>query len=311
MSKGSIKEISSADESASTFSKDELDRLLDEKSVEGSATSSHDVSDDSSLESDSSLHSSENIISEKDVICHLCNKQFASKGSLASHKSRFHRESNKAGITPASKDEKHDSLNQQSDEGSSDKQSIGDSSLPSDSSLQSAKKGLAGKHNLKSHKNRFHRDKKLESSYMSGNDMDDSDENSDSSTEDSTTERGYTSMKRKERKDLATFNATFTKILDSMKQVLQSKNCNGKEDCFNLLNSYIMAKVISDEFGGTNEHAHGLDVDMMLSDNEICFVDALLSTKSLTEIAKLMNENTNIALSILEQHVLPKRRKRE
>jgi hypothetical protein len=144
--------------------------------------------------------------------------------------------------------------------------------------------------------------------------MDDSDENSDSSTdhdtEDLTIRRGY-SLKRKERKDLASFNATLTKILDSMKEVLQSKNCNEKEDCFDLLSSYKLKKVVFAELGDLIKHEHCLDIDMVLSEDELCFVDALLSTTSLSELKNLMNENTRIVKSILEQHVLAKRRKHE
>ena len=331
MSKSTNEEISSADETVSTVDKDKLDHSFDQQSDEGSITSSDkQSSDDSSLESDSSVHSSENKITEKDILCHFCNKRFANKRSLASHKSRFHRESNRDNTTSlGSIDKMNDSPSRQSEEGSltsSDKQS-GDSFSDSNSSAESSKKGLAvicpycdkkfaDQHRLKSHKNRFHHNEKLdlESSSSSGNgDMGDSDQNSDPSTDgtdNSTTRRRY-SLKRKERKHLTYFNATLAKILDSIKQVLQSQHFNEKKDCFDLLSSYKLKKEVFAELEGFIKLERGLDMNIVLSEDELCFVDALLSTKSLTELTKLMNENTKIVESILEQHVVAKRRKYE
>ena len=330
MSKSENEEIPSADETASTVEKDDLDHSFDQQSDEGSITSNDkNSSDASSLESDSSLHSAENKIIEKDVLCHFCNKRFANKRSLASHKSRFHRESNRDNITsPASMAKMNDSLSHQSEERSltsSNKQSTDDSLSDSNSSLESSKKGhalicsycdkkFADKHRLKSHKIRFHRNTKLdlESSSASGNDdMGDSDQNSDSSTDgadNSTRRRGY-NLKRRERKNLASFNAMLTKILDSMKQVLQSQN--EKKDYFDLLSSYKLKKEVFAELEDFIELKYGLDINKVLSEDELCFVNALLSTTNLIELTKLVNENTKIVKSILERHVVAKRMKYE
>ena len=274
MSKCISKKISGNDKSASTCSKDKLDNSYDEKSEEGSVTSSHEhFSDDSSLESDSSLHSSEDEVSEKDIICHFCDKRFANKGSLASHKSRFHRESNGDSVTsPASKEKVKDLLSSEEETYSdTDMQSTTDSTSASDNDQKS---------------------------------------DSDHNTDNASTRRSYR-LKRKERTNLVSSNTELTKILKSIKQVLQSKNCIEKGDCFDLLSSYELKTVVFAELGDYIKHKHGMDINMVLSENELRFVDAVLSTKSLTEITRLLNENTEIVKSILEEHVLSKRRKNE
>ena len=56
---------------------------------------------------------------------------------------------------------------------------------------------------------------------------------------------------------------------------------------------------------------HGLDIDAVLSEDELSLVNAVLSTKSLIELKKLLNENTQIVKSIVEQYVLTKRKKHD
>ena len=268
MSESTSKEISSADESASTVSEDNLDKSFDKQSEEGSVSSNNKQStDDSSLESDLS----ENEITDNDSFCRDCNKQFANKPSLASHKSRFHRKSDgDNNKSSASKEKVDGSINQQSEEGSQ---------TYSDNDTQST----------------------VVSTSASDTDQNnDSDHNSDNSI----TRQGY-SLKRKQRRNVV----KLTRLLDSMKQVLQSKSCIEKEDCFDLLSSYRLKKEIFAELGGIIKLEHGVDIDEVLSEDERGFVDALLSTTSLIELTKLMNENTRIVKSILEQHVVTKRRK--
>ena len=326
MSKSVTEEVSSADESVSNVDKDKLDQGSDKQSEEESVTSNDkEFTDSESAES----YSSENEESEG-VSCHVCEKKFANKRSLASHKSRFHRDLiNSKNISHASRDEVNDSLSSQSErrfKASSDKQSQITSTSESDSSLPSSSKGItvknyschycdknfANKHRLRSHKNRFHYNKRLKSSSESeeNDNTDDSEEHSDSSTTDSTTRKGH-SLKRKKGMKLAVFNATLTKILDSMKQILQSKNCNDEEDCFDLLFCY---RLKNELFAGLESyiiHNHGLDIDAVLSEDELSLVNAVISTKSLIELKKLLNENTQIVKSIVEQYVFTKRKKHD
>ena len=324
MSKSVTEEVSSAVESVSDVDKDKFDQGSDKQSEEESVTSNDkEFTDSESAES----CSSENEESER-VSCHVCAKKFANKRSLASHKSRFHRDLiNKKNVHHASRHEINDSLSSQSGKGfkaSSDKQSTIASTPESDSSLSSSNKGFkakdfpchycdrsfAKKHRLRSQKNRIHHNKKLNSSSESEEDgnMGDSDEHSDCSTNDSTTRKRH-SLKRKKGMNLAVFNATLTKILDSMKQILQSKNCPDEEDCFDLLFCY---QLKNDLFAGLEDFImrnHELDMKIVLSEDELSLVNAVLSTKSLIELKQLLNENTKIVKSIIEQHVLIKRKK--
>ena len=322
MSKSVTEEVSSADESASNVNKDKFDQGSDKQSEEESVTSNDkEFTDSGSAES----YSSENEESEG-VSCHVCEKKFANKRSLASHKSRFHRDLiyNK-NTYHASRDEANDSLSSQSVKGfkaSSDKQSQITSTLESDSSLPSSNKGITvknhpchycdksftNKHRLRSHKSRFHYNKRLKSS--SESEEDDNTDDSDFSTNDSTTRKGH-SLKRKRGTNYAVFNATLTKILDSMKQILQSKSCNDEEDCFDLLFCYRLKNELFVGLESFIIHNHGLDIDAVLSEDELSLVNAVLSTKSLIELKKLLNENTQIVKSIVEQYVLTKRKKHD
>ena len=327
MPKSVTEEVSSADESTSNVNKDKFDQGSEKQSEEESVTSNDkELTDSGSAES----YSSENEESEG-VSCHVCEKKFANKRSLASHKSRFHRDLiNNNNTHHANRDEANDSLSSdQSEKGfktSSDKQSQITSTRESNSSLPSSNKGITvknyschycdksftNKHRLRSHKSRFHHNKRLKSLSESEEDdnTDDSDEHSDFSTNDSTTRKGY-SLKRKKGMKLAVFNATLTKILDSMKQILQSKNCNDKEDCFDLLFCYRLKNELFVGLESFIIHNRGLDLDDVLSEDEISLVNAVLSTKSLIELKKLLNENTQIVKSIVEQYVIAKRKKHD
>ena len=328
MSKSATEKVSSADESASDVNKDKFEKGSDKQSEEESVTSNDkEFTDSESAES----YSSENEESER-VSCHVCEKKFANKRSLASHKSRFHRDLiNKKNVHHASRNEINDSLSSRYGKGfqaSNDKQSTIASTPESDSSLPSSNNGFivknfpchycdksfANKHRLRSHKNRFHYNKKLNSSSESEEDDNmnkgDSDEHSDFSTNDSTTRKGH-SLKRKKGTNIAVFNATLTKILDSMRQILQSKNFNDEEDCFDLLFCYQLKNEL---FAGLEEYImrnHELDIKIALSEDELSLVNAVLSTKSLIELKQLLNENTKIVKSIIEQHVLTKRKKHD
>lgn len=50
--------------------------------------------------------------------------------------------------------------------------------------------------------------------------------------------------------------------------------------------------------------ARGLDIKTMLSEDEQLLIDALLNTTNLTDIRKLMNENSGMVQSILEHVIL-------
>ena len=267
---------SSADKlNSSSAKKDVLDNQLGEETV---TFSDKESKDSVSLESDSSSNSSENEELEKyHIMCHLCDKKFANKRSLASHKSRFHRGLHGDNINSASSNEgMNKTLSSQSEEeskASSDKESTADST----------------------------------SSASENGNMDNSDESYSNHSTDhdsnisTTSTRRKAGLKRKERVNLAKFNATLTKILDSMKNVLQCKN---KEDegCFDLLFSYELKNKVFVELESIIRHRHGLDIDMILSTDELSLVKAVLSTESLTEIKELLNENTEILMSIMKQH---------
>jgi hypothetical protein len=257
-------------------------------------------------------------------LCPHCDKQFANRRSLATHKSRFHQDkkskssnavishsddnvSTASGSTEQTRVD--DSFDQHSEEGSVTSSSSKQST--SNSSSQSLEKGNSEapqKHWDRESNKEIDRHSETDSSkeYSSGSEND-SDEVSDVTSEDSTLSNDQYKLKRKEKTTFASFNDKLTKILSSIKLLLQSQDCKEKKDCFNLLFSYTLKKNFFAELGNFFKE-RSEDINEVLSEDEVFFIDALLATPNLTDLTKLMNENSRMVKSIL--HLVNRRNKR-
>jgi len=242
--------------------------------------------------------------------CQHCNKQYANKRSLATHKSRYHQEkrsknSNSHGDDDAStasgnkEQTRVDGLfNQHSEEDPVTPTSNPSPSSPEKQSDRESKK-VTDRHS--------EADSSKEYSSASGNDdVDDSDQVIDVTSEDSTPSKNqqYRS-RRKGMASVASFNDTLTKIYDSIKQLLQGQDRKENEDCFDLLLAYTLKKNLFAELENYFEE-RGKDMNMVLSEEELYFIDAVLAATNLSDLAKLMNENSGMVKSILN---MIKRRK--
>ena len=260
------------------------------------------------------------------VSCKFCDKQFANKRSLASHQSRFHRES-----TP--EHDSNSSIHADDDDGTSivsiQKRMDGISGTE-DSDVDSTASGniqsgavspsppLLPKRNDHSSDQSANTNvsdpdssskysKKVHSQMDSGKDYsyssEDSDNDSETSIEDSlASDDPYAGVKRKAKVDVALYNDKLINVLHSIESLLSHQSCK-EDDCFNLLFSYKLRKNVFAELGDFFV-ARGLDIKTMLSEDEQLLIDALLNTTNLTDIRKLMNENSGMVQSILEHVIL-------
>ena len=90
-----------------------------------------------------------------------------------------------------------------------------------------------------------------------------------------------------------------SKILKSVDVLLQSKLCKEEDKCIDFLFSYIMKTELFEKF---EQHLIdcGQDIATILSMEERAFLDAVITTSSLSDVNKLMNENVNILKKMLK-----------
>ena len=265
------------------------------------------------------------------AFCQYCDKQFANEGSLASHRSRFHRtERSKStnSITPHDYDAasvESSSIDETEINDSNDQRSEKESISSRDGlsrgnySSHSSEKGNVPRNEWDKEPDEAIDDRKrseMDSSmdYSSGSeneDVDGSDQISDVTSEDSSLSSDqHHKLRRKEKIRLASFNDRLMKILDSIELLLQRQDCKEKEDCFDLLFAYTLKKNVFAELGDFFKE-RGEEMNRVLSEKELIFIDALLATSNLTDLAKLMNENSRMVKSMLEEHVIKRNKRRK
>ena len=90
-----------------------------------------------------------------------------------------------------------------------------------------------------------------------------------------------------------------SKILKSVDVLLQSKLCKEEDKCIDFLFSYIMKTELFEKF---EQHLIdcGQDIATIFSMEERAFLDAVITTSSLSDVNKLMNENVNILKKMLK-----------
>ena len=260
------------------------------------------------------------------VSCKFCDKQFANRRSLASHQSRFHRESTSEHDSSSSIHADDDdgksivsiqkpmdgiSGTEDSDVDSTTSGNIQSSAVSPSPALSPKRNDHSGDQSAKTNvgdpDSGSKYSKKVHSQMDSGKDhtysSEDSDNDSETSIEDSlASDDPYSGVKRKAKVDVALYNKKLIHVLHSIESLLSRQSCKEDDDCFNLLFSYKLRKNVFAELGDFFVE-RGLDIKTMLSEDEQLLIDALLNTTNLTDIRKLMNENSGMVKSIL-QHVI-------
>ena len=114
------------------------------------------------------------------------------------------------------------------------------------------------------------------------------------SDEHSRVKRRRKMMKRKASSDM------LSKTLRSIEKMLQNQACQEK-DCFDLLFSYEMKTIFLENLE-SYFHVRGLELNFVLSDSELSFINLVLKTDHLFIVSRLMNENTDLMKSIFKKH---------
>ena len=250
--------------------------------------------------------------------CPSCDKQFANRRSLASHKSRFHNDLKESTFRSA----KHLTESVKNPDETSDVDS--DSSYGKESNLNAAafspsesdhpKRNdmVTDEHGMDDNMNMENESKEYATTSTSSDDdieTEDSVLNSDIASEissnrssDSETENYQVpSNKRK-----ANYNPTHSRLvnlLSSIESALKNQPC--KEEglkCFDLLFCYTMKRHFFAELDSWFFTELGKNIEDVLTQEEQYFVDAIIATSNLSDLHRLMNENSTMVKSILEQH---------
>ena len=227
------------------------------------------------------------------VACSFCDKSFANKYSLSSHISRYHRE------------------NRESDESSTILQPLskansdaGDVKMEgSDSVYNSDADTIVSEESQQGGSN----------SNVPGSD---DDKVSDVTSSDDESNKEYSSneldsdtvwqhvgkrkgvpIKQSKNKKLKISN-----LLKSLDVLLQCKLCKEQDKCFDMLFSYMMKTELFVDLKQRFIDS-GKDLTDILSLEEQSLLDAVITTTSLSDVNKLMNENTNIVNKIMKLYL--------
>ena len=231
------------------------------------------------------------------VLCQTCDKSFANKRSLATHKSRIH-----------SKTMKEDAK-QQSDsdatESENDSEATSNSSNDSDNSLSESKENDSG---YSSASGSAGSDSDLNTTGTDNNDLEvENDTDPDYKPEN----RGNRKRKsgplfgqknKKVRANTAVKDEAskqMMKVLKSLDKRFKSSNCKDKKCPLDYLLSYELKNGV---FNHIEEllRGHGKDLDVLLTMEEKSLLNAVLDTENLTVVHKLLNENGKMVARIVK-----------
>ena len=223
------------------------------------------------------------------VTCSFCDKSFANKYSLSSHISRYHRENRES--------DESSTILQPPSKANSD---AADVKLDSSDSVHSDADTIVSEESQQGGSN----------SDVSGSDdeeySDVTSSDDDSSKEYSTDELESDTVwqHRGKRKGVPIKQSINKKIkiskqLKSIEVLLQSISCKEQDKCFDNLSSYMIKTHV---FVELKQHFIdcGRDLTDDLSFEEQALLDAVITTPSLSDVNKLMNENLNMVKKILK-----------
>lgn len=256
--------------------------------------------------------------------CSSCDKQFANRRSLSTHKSRFHNDLKDS----TSRSAKHltESVKNPDEASDTDSElSYGKDSYlnatfpPNKSGHPNRNETVTHEHSMDDNLNMENESKEYAAMSSSSDDdieTEDSASNSDIASEigsnrisDSASEKyQFPGNKRK-----ANYNPTHSRLvnlLSSIESALKNQSC--KEEglkCFDLLFCYTMKRHFFAELDGWFFTELGKNIEDVLTQEEQYFIDAIIATSNLSDLHRLMNENSTMVKSIFEQHQEEKKRK--
>ena len=224
------------------------------------------------------------------VTCSFCDKSFANKYSLSSHISRYHRENRESDessaiLQPLSK----------ANSDATDVKMEGPDSVYSDADTIVSEESQQGGSNSDvpgSGDDEF-----------SGVTSSDDESNKEYSAKELESDTDWQHVGKRKGVPIKQPNSKkISSLLKSLDVLLQSKLCKEQDKCFDILFSYMMKTelfvVLKQRFIDS-----GKDLTDILSLEERSLLDAVITTTSLSDVNKLMNENTNIVDKILKLYL--------
>ena len=255
--------------------------------------------------------------------CPSCDKLFANRRSLASHKSRFHNELR----VSASSSAEHLAKSVKSPDETSDTDSElshGRESIQIDSDSPNGRSHSKRNDTVDEHDLKDNMESKSKVSAVGSSPSDDeietedSSSNSDSasvissnSSSESVTEKFQLSGNKRKAND-SPANNRLVDLLSSIESALSSQSCKEEgSNCFDLLFCYTMKTHFFAELDSWLFTELGKNIEDVLTQEEQYFVDAIIATSNLSDLHKLMNENSTMVKSILKQHEKEKKEKKQ
>ena len=252
--------------------------------------------------------------------CPSCEKQFANRRSLATHKSRFH---NKFKDSTSSSAKHLAGMVKNPDETSDTdselyhgKESALNATIPSYSSGHPKVKDMAEEHDMD--ENIVSESEASDVTSSSSDDdiqTDDSISNVDIASDISSNRISSISVSEKYQlpggKRKADDNSSkVVSLLTSIESALRRQSCKeGGLECFDFLFCYTMKKQFFSELDSWISTELGKSIEDVLTQDEQYFVDAIIGTSNLSNLHRLMNENSATVKSILEQFAAEKKEK--
>ena len=256
--------------------------------------------------------------------CPSCYRQFANQRSLATHKSRFHNESKDS--ASSKKDhltemvEKPDETSDTDSELSHGRESTLNATVPTDKSGHPTLKDSIDEHGIE---DSMEIESKASGAGVRSSSSDDeiqtddsisnSDVASDISSNISSSEKSVSEKyKLQGNKRKANDDSKVISLLTSIESALKSQSC--KEEglkCFDFLFCYTMKKHFFAELDSWFSTELGKNMEDLLTQEEQYFVDAVVATSNLFNLHRLMNENSVMVKSILEQYTAEKKEKQQ
>ena len=254
--------------------------------------------------------------------CPSCDKLFANRRSLATHKSRFHNElkdSDSSSTKQFAKSIKNpDETSDTDSELSHGRESIQiDSDSPNERS-HPKRNDTVDEHDVGDNMKSKSKVSAVRSSPSDDEiETEDSSSNSDSasvissnSSSESVTEK-YQLLGNKRKANDSPANTRLVNLLSSIESALRSQSCKEEgSNCFDLLFCYTMKTHFFAELDSWFLTELGKNTEDLLTQEEQYFVDAIIATSNLSDLHKLMNENSTMVKSILKQHEEEKKEKK-
>ena len=256
--------------------------------------------------------------------CPSCDRQFANQRSLATHKNRFHNElkdstsSSKKHLT--GKVEKPDETSDTDSELSHGQDSTLNATAPPNKSGHPKIKDSIDEHGMEDNMEIESKASGHVRSSSSDDEIqtDDSISNSDVASDITISSNRSSAKSVSEKYKLhgnkrkANDDNKVISLLTSIESALKSQSC--KEEglkCFDFLFCYTMKKHFFAELDSWFSTELGKNMEDILTQEEQYFVDAVIATSNLFNLHKLMNENSAMVKSILEQYTAEKKEKQQ